>query len=69
MARQLCEQGQTVRALVRGPCPGRPDDREARPRRALLAGVELAVGDLDDLGSVSKAVTGAEATFLITRTR
>ena len=59
MARQLYEQGQSVRALVRDPSGA----------ASLLAGVELAVGDLDDLGSVSKAVTGAEATFLITRTR
>jgi len=37
------------------------------PSRAasLPAGIELAVGNLDDPGSVSKAVTGAEAIFLM----
>ena len=59
VSRQLHEQGHSVRALVRDPSGA----------ASLPAEIELAAGDLDDLGSVSKAVTGAEATFLITRTR
>jgi uncharacterized protein YbjT (DUF2867 family) len=55
VARQLHEQGHSVRALVRDP------SRAA----SLPAGIELAVGDLDDPASVSKAVTGAEAIFLM----
>ena len=55
VARQLHEQGHSVRALVRDPA------RAA----SLPAGIELAVGDLDDPASVSKAVTGAEAIFLM----
>ncbi|HEX3491478.1 MAG TPA: NAD(P)H-binding protein [Streptosporangiaceae bacterium] len=55
VARQLHEQGHGVRALVRDPA------RAA----GLPTGVELAVGDLDDPESVSKAVQGAEAIFLM----
>ena len=55
VARQLHEQGHSVRALVRDPSGA----------AGLPAGIELAVGDLDDPGSVSKAVTGAEAIFLM----
>ena len=55
VARQLREQGHSVRALVRDP------SRVAN----LPAGIELAVGDLDDLGSVAKAVAGVEAVFLM----
>jgi uncharacterized protein YbjT (DUF2867 family) len=55
VARQLHEQGHSVRALVRDP------SRAA----SLPAGIELAVGDLDDPASVSKALTGAEAIFLM----
>jgi uncharacterized protein YbjT (DUF2867 family) len=55
LARQLHEQGHSVRALVRDP------SRAA----SLPAGIELAVGDLDDPESVSKAVAGVEAIFLM----
>jgi uncharacterized protein YbjT (DUF2867 family) len=55
VARQLHQQGHSVRALVRAP------SRAA----SLPAGIELAAGDLDDPGSVSKAVQGAEAIFLM----
>jgi uncharacterized protein YbjT (DUF2867 family) len=55
VARQLHEQGHGVRALVRHP------SRAA----SLPAGIELAVGDLDDPDSVSKAVQGVEAIFLM----
>ena len=55
VARQLHEQGHGVRALVRDP------SRAA----SLSAGIEPAVGDLDDPDSVSKAVAGAEAIFLM----
>jgi uncharacterized protein YbjT (DUF2867 family) len=55
LARQLHEQGQSVRALVRDP------SRAA----SLPAGIELAVGELDDPESVSKAVAGVEAIFLM----
>ncbi len=55
VARQLHEQGHSVRALVRDP------SRAA----SLPAGIELAVGDLDDPESVSKAVQGVEAIFLM----
>ena len=55
VARQLHERGHGVRALVRGP------SRAA----GLPAGIELAVGDLDDPESVSKAVQGVEAIFLM----
>jgi uncharacterized protein YbjT (DUF2867 family) len=55
VARQLHEQGHGVRALVRAP------SRAA----SLSAGIELAVGDLDDPDSVSKAVAGVEAIFLM----
>jgi uncharacterized protein YbjT (DUF2867 family) len=55
VARQLHEQGHSVRALVRDP------SRAA----SLPAGIEFAVGDLDDPESVSKAVAGVEAIFLM----
>jgi uncharacterized protein YbjT (DUF2867 family) len=55
VARQLHEQGHSVRALVRDP------SRAA----GLPSGIELAVGDLDAPESVSKAVQGVEAIFLI----
>src|ERR1700728_1564717 len=55
VARQLHERGHAVRALVRGP------SRAA----GLPAGIERAVGDLDAPESVSKAVQGAEAIFLM----
>jgi uncharacterized protein YbjT (DUF2867 family) len=55
VARQLFEQGHGVRGLVRDP------SRAA----GLPAGVEIAVGDLDDPESVSKAVQGVEAVFLM----
>ncbi len=55
VARQLHEQGHGVRALVRDP------SRAA----SLPAEIELAGGDLDDPGSVSKAVQGVEAIFLM----
>jgi uncharacterized protein YbjT (DUF2867 family) len=55
VARQLHEQSHGVRALVRDP------SRAA----SLPAGIELAVGDLDDPDSVSKAVQGVEAIFLM----
>ena len=55
LARQLHQQGHGVRALVRDP------SRAA----SLSAGIELAVGDLDDPESVSKAVQGVEAIFLM----
>jgi uncharacterized protein YbjT (DUF2867 family) len=51
VARQLHEQGHSVRVLVRDP------SGEA----SLPAEIELAAGDLDDPASVAKAVTGAEA--------
>jgi uncharacterized protein YbjT (DUF2867 family) len=55
VARQLHEQGHSVRALVRDP------SRAA----SLPAVIEFAVGDLDDPESVSKAVAGVEAIFLM----
>ena len=55
VARQLHEQGHSVRALIRDP------SRAA----GLPAGIELTVGDLDDPDSVSKAVAGVEAIFLM----
>jgi uncharacterized protein YbjT (DUF2867 family) len=55
VARQLHEQGHSVRALV----------RDSSGAASLPTGIELAVGNLDDAGSVSKAVTGAEAIFLM----
>jgi uncharacterized protein YbjT (DUF2867 family) len=55
VVRQLHEQGHRVRALVRDP------SRAA----GLPAGIELVTGDLDDPASVAKAVTGAEAIFLM----
>lgn len=55
VARQLHEQGRSVRALV----------HDASGAASLPAGIELAVGDLDDPASVAKAVTGAEAIFLM----
>jgi uncharacterized protein YbjT (DUF2867 family) len=55
VARRLHEQGHGVRALVRDP------SRAA----GLPAGIELAVADLDDPDSVSKAVQGVEAIFLM----
>src|SRR4051812_50042415 len=54
VARQLFHQGADVRALVRDSA-----------RADLPAGVELAVGDLDDCDSVSKAVQGVDAIFLM----
>src|SRR5215469_1595539 len=55
VARQLHDQGHRVRALVRDPSAA----------GSLPAGIELAAGDLDDPASVAKAVTGAEAIFLM----
>jgi uncharacterized protein YbjT (DUF2867 family) len=55
VARQLHERGHGVRALVRNP------SRAA----SLPAGIELATGDLNDQESVSKAVQGVEAIFLM----
>jgi uncharacterized protein YbjT (DUF2867 family) len=55
VARQLDEQGRSVRVLVRDP------SRAA----SLPTGIEVAVGDLDDPESVSKAVAGVEAIFLM----
>jgi uncharacterized protein YbjT (DUF2867 family) len=55
VARQLQEQGRGVRALVRDPSGA----------ASLPAGVELAVGDLDDPDGVSKAVAGVGAIFLM----
>jgi uncharacterized protein YbjT (DUF2867 family) len=55
IARQLHEQGHGVRALV----------RDSSRTAGLPAGIELAVGDLDDPESVSKAVQGVEAIFLM----
>jgi NAD(P)-dependent dehydrogenase (short-subunit alcohol dehydrogenase family) len=55
VARQLHEQGHSVRALMRG----------RSGAASLPAGIELAVGDLDDPDSVSKAVQGVEAIFLM----
>jgi uncharacterized protein YbjT (DUF2867 family) len=55
VARQLHEQGLSVRALVRDPSG----------TASLPAGMDLAVGDLDDAASVSKAVTGVGAIFLM----
>ncbi|WKK24029.1 NAD(P)H-binding protein [Streptomyces olivoreticuli] len=55
VARRLHEKGRHVRALVRAP------SRAA----GLPSGIELAVGDLNDPDSVSKAVQGVEAVFLM----
>lgn len=54
VARRLFQQGADVRALVRDPA-----------KANLPAGVELAVGNLDDRDSVSKAVQGVDAVFLM----
>lgn len=55
LARQLHEQGHSVRALVRDP------SRAAN----LPAGIERAVGDLDNPESVLKAVQGVDGVFLM----
>lgn len=55
IARMLHEQGHSVRALV----------RDASRAVGLPAGIELAVGDLNDPESVSKAVKGVDAIFLM----
>jgi len=55
VARQLHAQGHSVRALVRDPSGA----------VGLPTGVELAAGDLDDPASVSEAVQGVEAIFLM----
>lgn len=55
VARQLYEQGHSVRALVRD--PSRAAD--------LPEGIELAIGNLDDRDSVVKAVHGVDAIFLM----
>jgi uncharacterized protein YbjT (DUF2867 family) len=55
VARQLHEQGHSVRALVRDPAAA----------VGLPAGIELAAANLDDPGSVAKAVNGTEAIFLM----
>jgi uncharacterized protein YbjT (DUF2867 family) len=55
VARGLYEQGHSVRALVRNPARA----------TSLPSGVELAVGDLDNPDSVSKAVQGVDAIFLM----
>ncbi|MGH3207238.1 MAG: NAD(P)H-binding protein [Trebonia sp.] len=55
VARQLHEQGHSVRALVRDPSRA----------TSLPAGIEFAAGNLDDPGSVSKAVADTEAIFLM----
>jgi uncharacterized protein YbjT (DUF2867 family) len=55
LARQLHEQGHSVRALVRDPSRA----------TGLPTGIEFAVGDLDNADSVSKAVAGVEAIFLM----
>jgi uncharacterized protein YbjT (DUF2867 family) len=55
VARQLYEQGHHVRAFV----------RDTSRVAGLPGGIELAAGDLDDPGSVSKAVAGVEAIFLM----
>ena len=55
LAQQLHQQGHGVRALVRDP------SRAGR----LPTGIEVAVGDLDDPDSVSKAAAGVEAIFLM----
>jgi uncharacterized protein YbjT (DUF2867 family) len=55
VTRQLHEQGHGVRALMRDPSAA----------ASLPAGIELAAGDLDDPESVSKAVAGVEAIFLM----
>jgi len=55
VARQLHEKGYSVRALVRDPyrAAGLPQE------------IERAVGDLDDRDSLSKAVRGVDAIFLV----
>ncbi|GAB2639445.1 NmrA/HSCARG family protein [Nocardia goodfellowii] len=56
--RQLLERGWEVKAFVRDP--------EAPAARALRkAGAELPVGDLDDIGSVRAAMTGAYGVFMM----
>jgi uncharacterized protein YbjT (DUF2867 family) len=55
VARQLHEQGHSVRALVRDPATA----------VGLPEGIELAAGNLDDPRSVAKAVSGTEAIFLM----
>ena len=56
LAKQLVEQGHAVRAFVRD---------EARARKLLPAGVELAVGHLDDAESIAKATKGVEGVFFM----
>ncbi|WP_200825444.1 NAD(P)H-binding protein [Kibdelosporangium aridum] len=55
VARQLHDQGHTVRALVRDP------SRAAK----LPAGIERVVGDLDDAEAVAKAARDVDAIFLM----
>ncbi len=54
VARKLVERGDEVVALVRD---------QPKARELLPAGVELAVGDVTNVGSVRAAVDGAEAVF------
>jgi uncharacterized protein YbjT (DUF2867 family) len=58
VARRLLESGRSVRALTRDP---------AKPAARALeeSGAELAEGDLDDRGSLDRALQGAEAVFSV----
>lgn len=53
LVRQLIDQEQNVRALV----------RDASRAQRLPAGVEPAIGDLDDVASLTAAATGVDAVF------
>jgi uncharacterized protein YbjT (DUF2867 family) len=58
VARALLTGGRAVHAFVRD--PGTPAARALRD-----AGADLAVGDLDDLGSLHAAMTGVDGVFLV----
>jgi uncharacterized protein YbjT (DUF2867 family) len=55
LVEQLSAAGQPVRALV----------RDSSRADALPAGVDVAVGNLDDTGSLTSALKGADAVFLL----
>lgn len=56
LAAQLVQQGHTVRAFVRD---------EARARKQLPAGIEFAVGHLDDAKSIADATKGVDGVFFM----
>src|SRR4051794_27781063 len=60
LAAQLADRGVAFRALVRD--PGRPALAALRAQ----PGVALVAGDLDDPGSLDRALAGVDRAFLVT---